>query len=505
MQLRHRILLIFVGLSLLVAGDLALDRYLVSERDALRKDVRERWQPARDATSDAIFALVDQQTAQRGYVITGDERALAPYVEGGERADRGVARVDQLVGDDRVIAPQVRRVVDRISAWRQLGAEFEIDAKRDGRDDAALVLVATGTSGRLFDEARVELSGLQVTIIDRLAEREDRLARVEQRSSVLRALFALVALALVVLGSRLMGRWLTRPLQRISGAVRRVASGELDHEIPAAGPPELATLGGDVEAMRQRIVSEVDEASRARSSLAQRGMIVLTLRDELAPAGIEPPPGLAIATRFRPAESIVAGDWYELHLTPGGDLVFVLADVSGHGPTAGIFALKTKQLVQIALQQDRGPADAWAWVSEHLGDTGDQFLTGVIGRIDTRRRSLTYASAGHAPLLLHDAGDTRALGPTGPIVGAFAGEWVEQTTRFGPGSVVVAYSDGLLEVQDRHGVWAELSSLQSSLPWGPNATADQLADMCLEFHDRHNGRKRLDDVTVVVITADPGG
>ena len=114
--------------------------------------------------------------------------------------------------------------------------------------------------------------------------------------------------------------------------------------------------------MRRRILAEVDDAIRARESLAQRGMIVLTLRDELAPPPVAPPEGLEVALRFRPSETLVAGDWYEFR-REGSRLTFVVADVSGHGPTAGVFALKTKLLVQVALRQGLGPAAAMAWSS----------------------------------------------------------------------------------------------------------------------------------------------
>lgn len=501
MHLRHRVQLIFLALALIVVADVGLDRYLVAERDQHRRDVRTRWEPARNAAAELLFGLVDQETGERGYLITGEDEFLEPYREGGRRVDRALEDLERLVGDQPDIEAQLQRAGDRVSAWRQLGAAFEIDARRGDRPGAVEELVSTGTSKALFDEARVEIADLRSSVIRRLERQEEMVDRLESRISTVRVASALLALAIVVGGGWLLRRWMGRPLVQLAEAARTVAGGKLDHQIPEPGPPELAGLGRDVEAMRRRILAEVDEATRARSSLAERGMIVLTLRDELAPGSVELPPGLRVATRFRPAETIVAGDWYEVRRCGASEVTFVLADVSGHGPTAGIFALKTKQLVQIALEQDLRPAQAWAWVAERLGDTGDQFLSGVIGRMDAATGVVTYASAGHPPLLLRAADGVVTLAPNGTIVGAVTGSWGETSATVGPGSCVIAYSDGLLEVQDRGGRWAELDELRAFLADARCDDVEQVADVCFAFHDRHDGGQRSDDVTVVVVGA----
>lgn len=503
MQLRRRIRLIFAVLAVLVGIDFAVDRILVAERNRVRDEARERWEPAHDLTSSLLFSLVDQETAERSYIITGDEQLATAYEADGADADLALERLEALVGDDRNLAPQLRRTRNRIAAWRQLGAAYEIEAKRSGRDDAASALVSSGTSQRLFDEARVEIDDLRRSIRAELDRNESSLQSFERRSGLLRFFSAAAAFAAVLLSGRLMSRWLSRPLIEVAEAARTVAAGDLEHEIPSPGPPELAGLGRDVEAMRRRILAEVDDAIRARESLAQRGMIVLTLRDELAPPPVAPPDGLEVALRFRPSETLVAGDWYELR-REGARFTFVVADVSGHGPTAGVFALKTKLLVQVALRQGLGPAAAWAWVAEHLVDTDEQFLTGVIATIDVERGELTYASAGHPPLLVVSADGVVPLPPTGPIVGAFSGSWTEQTAAFGPGTSVIAYSDGLLEVQASQGAWAELAQLQAALSGEPTPSADRLAEVCLRFHDRHTGRGHRDDVTIVSVGAVSG-
>lgn len=489
-----------VVLALVSIVDLVVDSYLASQRTQLRSTISDRWQPARDLTAVLLFNLVDQETAQRGYIITGDARFLADYAASGSAVDEAALGLETVVAGDPDLAPQLRRSRNRIDAWRQLGAAYEIEAKQAGRDEAAVALVSTGTSKTLFDEARVEINDLRQTVIDVLTDQDEALTRLQRRAQLLRWVLAAVALGAVLGSGRLLNRWLSRPLGAVADAVRTVAAGRLDHQIPSPGPPELADLGADVESMRRRILVELDDATRARASLEQRGMIVLTLREELAPPVVAVPSGLRVATRFRPSESLVAGDWYDLR-SGETTLTFVVADVSGHGPSAGVFALKTKQLVTIALDQGREPAAAWEWVSDHLGDTFEQFLTGVIGVVDVTRASLTYASAGHPALLLYGPAGVGQLGPTGPIIGPFPGEWSQAEVPFGPGSGVVAYSDGLLEVQGEEGAWAEVGALVDELGGHPTTDPEMVAERCLAFHERHDARDHRDDVTVVVLGA----
>lgn len=498
MRLRRRIQLLFLVLGALAVFDLGVDRYLVAERDRYRVNVTQRWEPAREEVANLSMALVDQATAARAFVVTGSAEFRTSHDAGRRAADAALERLALLLAREPAIETQLQRLRDRISAWRQLGPTYEIEAKQAGRDREAAALVATGTSDRLFAETQVEGRDLRLSVIERLRAEEARVGRIERSGSTLRVASVLAALLTVAAGGLLMRRWLSQPLGAMVDAVRDVAAGDLQREIPEVGPPELASLSRDVSAMRRRILEEVDDAERARTSLAERGMIVLRLRDELAPSSIDLPANVRLATRFRPAETLVAGDWYDF-LRSGAVVRFVLADVSGHGPEAGIFALKSKEIVRIALAETGSPAEALAWFSRHMEDGTETFVTGVIGDLDTAKGTLTYASAGHPPLLLHAGTETRQLGPTGPIIGLLDGTWQDVTTPFGPGSSLVAYSDGLLEVQDREGRWADLADLQALLEQERQPSVERLVDICLGFHDRFDGREHRDDLTVIAL------
>lgn len=500
MRLRRRMQLLFVPFVLLLVSHLVLDNYFVHERDQVRNLVDGRLNPARLALGDLLTSLVDQETAERGYIITGQDAFLVQYREAKLRVDAKLDELNRLAGHDTDLLAGVQRVHSRITAWRQLGAEFELAAKRAGRDADAAALVATRTGMTLFDRARSEIADLQTALRQELDRREANLDRLRQRLTGLRAATVVIGMGIIVVDGFLLSRWITAPVNALGESVRAVARGELRHAIPAGGPPDLSELGRDVDAMRERLLAVIDEAVAAREALASRGMIVLALRDELAPGPLDLYDGLHIAARFQPAEGVVAGDWFDVVDLGGDHFAVALFDVSGHGAEAGVFALKTKYLTLGALRNGMSPAQALCWLAGQLGDTGDHFLTGVIVDIDTSAGRLRYANAGHPPVLMSEGRTVTTLWPTGPLLGPFEATWTDAEATLVPGANLAIYSDGLIEARGADGAEFSLERLTSLVLGGPERPdPDALADTCFAELDRMQSGKRHDDVTLVVV------
>jgi sigma-B regulation protein RsbU (phosphoserine phosphatase) len=250
--------------------------------------------------------------------------------------------------------------------------------------------------------------------------------------------------------------------------------------------------------MRRRILQEVEEAERAREALADRGMVVLTLREELAAAPPVLPPGVTIAGRFAPAQGIVAGDWFDVLRLDADRVAVALVDVSGHGAGVGAFALRTKALTLAAIQS-HDPGDAFGWVADRLGDTGEQFLTGIILVLDAASGTVRYASAGHPPLLLAGLTGIIELGPTGPLLGPINGRWATEEIDLARGGALVAYSDGLIEARNDDGVPFGVAGLVDVVERTQLGGPDAVADACLDAVQRHQVT-REDDLTLLVVS-----
>jgi signal transduction histidine kinase len=219
--------------------------------------------PLRSASEKLLAALVDQETAVRGYALTGRRADLEPYRNGQDAERQLVTDMRRLLAGEPRLLADVDSVAARAVAWRQRYAEPVISAVAAGGPAAGQRLVSDATRQR-FDEVRDSVNRLQ----DGIAQYRDEIARQARESSRLLILLLLVAVVVVVVTGGalvvLMNRLVNEPITSLAREVRRVSDGEYDHAIASTGPPELAGLARDVERMRRQIASDLAEVLAAR-------------------------------------------------------------------------------------------------------------------------------------------------------------------------------------------------------------------------------------------------
>jgi serine phosphatase RsbU (regulator of sigma subunit) len=207
----------------------------------------------------------------------------------------------------------------------------------------------------------------------------------------------------------------------------------------------VATSGGDhlpAECERTAPGGELDILRR----------LAVRLQLAVAPPGGRPAgtPGIEVAARSRPAQQgpLGAGDWYDTFLLPGGDFVFVVGDIAGHG----IEAVADMVVARNAL---RGLAATGAEPDELLGLLNRavclyaEELTGTVvcGRYTPESRELRWARAGHLPLVLVREGAAQIPPmPDGMLLGIGAGARYQLLRlRLRAGDTLLFFTDGLIE------------------------------------------------------------
>jgi sigma-B regulation protein RsbU (phosphoserine phosphatase) len=292
----------------------------------------------------------------------------------------------------------------------------------------------------------------------------------------------------------------TRPIDRLADGVRRVRAGALDAPIPIEGPPELAALSRDVDAMRGRIRQQLSESERSRLAVEQSAAVVLTLRSELEPVISELAEGWSVAGRLRAAEGVVAGDCYDLFTTRDGHVALVVVDIAGHGATEGILALRCKEMLRTSLTSGAAPGDALSTTAEVLGDMGDEvFLTAFVAVIDTTDGRVRYANAGHPPAYVVREQEVVALEPTGPLVGLLAPGWETASAALDPGDNLCAYTDGLIETRSTDREFFGPQRLVELLQGARCDEAQAVVKRCIDEVELFAPEGLTDDATIVVL------
>jgi serine phosphatase RsbU (regulator of sigma subunit)/CHASE3 domain sensor protein len=499
MLLRRRLLLLFVAI---VAAVLALGVLMVvtlRDRDDAQQRER-RLSVAVERVAQLSTAYADQETGERGYVLSEGETAfLEPYEKGRTSARRLVGELRPAL-DTPALRAQLDRVTDSVSAWRQQAADPEIARTRAGDSVGAAALVANGTGKARFDEVRAAQTGLARRVQAEEARAEQHLDGIRSRLTWLFAAIVIVAIIGAVAAAWLIRRWVTRPIEHLADEVRRVRGGALDSPIKIHGPPELASLALDVDAMRAYIRQQLVESERSRQAVEQSAAVVLTLRSELEPVVSDIPDGWTMAGRLRAAEGVVAGDCYDLFKTRDGEIALVVVDIAGHGATEGILALRCKEMLRMALSSGATPGAALDSTAEILGDMGPEvFLTAFVAAIDTRGGTVRYANAGHPPAYVVGADTAVPLGPTGPLVGLLTPGWATAEAVIQPGDNLCAYTDGLIETRNGDNEFFGPERLVSLLQGARCDEAPAVVKRCIDEVELFSPDGLRDDATIVVL------
>lgn len=479
---------VFLALVIVASG---LSALMVRSWDRSLRD-RSELRSAAQEVSDLRLAYTEQESGVRGYTLTRDAEHLEPYRRGRALADAMEIRLRDHPTLSRIGLEAQLDVVERAAArWQVDVAEVGLDADAAPPDDAL--------SQARFGELRTELDRLERIVraeLDGVVQRADDLKRNTFGVLIASAVAALLATALVTVLFRM---WITRPLALIGRAARELSADEAA-ELPDFHSVELQDVVDAIRALQGSLARARDEAVTAYRGLEQSALLALHVRSELADELGDPPPGWAVGSALVPAEGVVAGDCYDLGLLDQHHLYVVMVDVTGHGATAALDALKSKSQLRAAVRSRLSPGAALDWLSrENRTDDRANLLTAVVAIVDVDSGECQYANAGHPAPLLTSGAEHVPLTQTGPLLGAFASSWSTETVTIPPGWTMLLYTDGITEAlgpeRERFGD----DRLVASLADVGSADPGTLVTGVLTAVDGFRSGARNDDLTLVAL------
>ncbi|GAB4112533.1 MAG: SpoIIE family protein phosphatase [Roseiflexaceae bacterium] len=220
-------------------------------------------------------------------------------------------------------------------------------------------------------------------------------------------------------------------------------------------------------------------------------------------------PGWDLAAVFYSARE-VAGDFYDSFLLPDGRLVLAIADVCDKGVGAALYMALIRSLIRthaelLAVAGDdplHAVRQTNRYVATHHQRSGSaMFSTLFFAVLSPDQGLLRYINAGHYPALLVSAPQAMAaLEPTGPAIGlAATSHYTIAEANLPPGSLLVAYTDGLIEARRGRGDFFGEDRLAALLSQ-PSQSAEQVLTMLQSALQVHLGDAAPDDdVTLLAL------
>jgi GAF domain-containing protein len=174
---------------------------------------------------------------------------------------------------------------------------------------------------------------------------------------------------------------------------------------------------------------------------------------EALTSGFVPPrgqqiPDYELGVVYEPAGHEVGGDLFGVWTLPSGAVAVLVGDVAGKGLEVAALSAMVRFFVEARTWDSERPAEVLAQTDLLLRQRlpSGCFVAVFMGVIAGGR--LRWANAGHAPPVLLGADGTQALSATGVPLGVGDDvHYEERDAPFGPGDVLFAATDGLLEAR----------------------------------------------------------
>jgi sigma-B regulation protein RsbU (phosphoserine phosphatase) len=313
--------------------------------------------------------------------------------------------------------------------------------------------------------------------------------------------FLLIEIAALATGV-VMTRTITRAVDDLYEATVRVRRGDFGPRIRVHQRDQLGALGGSFNEMTSSISELIDEQAK-RQKLENEIVIAREVQSQLFPQTLPSVPGLQLAAICRPAR-VVSGDYYDFILTSKDCVGIALADISGKGIFAALLmaSLQATLRSQAALDTNCGTAELVQKLNRHLfrNTSDDRYATFFYAVYDAEARTLTYTNAGHLGPFLVEGDTVKELTEGGTVVGLFEEyPYTQQTIRVEPGSLLVAFSDGLTEPENVYGEEYGSQRLKEEIMRQRANIPDRIAENLIAAAEQWAGSpEQADDITVVV-------
>ena len=320
---------------------------------------------------------------------------------------------------------------------------------------------------------------------------------------------ALFILFLSYIGVAMLIYLVMNPFRKLSEWVRALGHGEIDDEMDIDGSTEIGEIAQAFSDITQKF-RESQKNLVEQERLQKELQVAQEIQQTLLPMEFPELEGYELASYYEAAKE-VGGDYYDFVEVDKDTLGIAVADVSGKGVPGSLVMTMIRTALRTEARGIKDAAEVLARVNDFvIADMKKgMFVTVFYLIIDSKKRCLNYASAGHNPMILYRGStkNTYYLNPKGfpigiqlPQTDLFKNYIQSDTIQLAEDDILLVYTDGITEAmnstRELFGEERLLKALRECghLPVEP--FVEKLKESIYSFTE---GKPQYDDITLVAI------
>lgn len=274
--------------------------------------------------------------------------------------------------------------------------------------------------------------------------------------------------------------------------------------------------------LQANLMGSLTDVKRAHRTLQVATDYIQRQVDEIAniqrgllPARLPDVPGLALAATYANYDR-AGGDFYDIF--PLNELcsdgceddprwAFIIADASGHGPSAAVVVAMLCTLLHSYPRLPRNPSDLLRHVNQYLlkNSINHSFVTAFLGFYDPASRTIAYSCAGHPmPLVRRSPGNVETLPPMNgiPLGISHVVDYTDDEIRLDAHQCILLYTDGVTEARpEKMDLFGE-ARLEEALGACVGSPREALEMIEARLREHEAGARQEDDQTMLALQAD---
>ena len=210
---------------------------------------------------------------------------------------------------------------------------------------------------------------------------------------------------------------------------------------------------------------------------------------------------LEIHTYYQPHMG-VGGDYYDVFQLSRNTIGFCIADVSGKGISAAMLMSNFQAVIRSLFSYSCNLKKLVHQLNVRVNESAnnEKFITLFIGRYNLITRRLTYVNAGHLPPLLYDVRKQGLVHLEAGCIGLGMLDFIPSVevgkVRIPKGSKLLAFTDGLVELDDGYQIESGSEEVEESL--NNNRPLEQNFRQLRAIIDRiDKDRAAFDDISLI--------